>query len=194
MNKLLAAEPDFLILQDQSQIPALGAGHSQYQDCREGVKIFREAMPTKTDLILYMTWGRRNSQGWEGCFSNMQENLRLGYEDYCNHGLTAGSGGLVFVAPVGLAFKEVHDQYCEGGTSDGHCESPGVGKGCADATNGKTDFTDLYKGDGSHPAEAGCYLSHLVFYAVLTGKSPVGLPGPGNCRMKFVEEHFINHT
>ena len=44
-NKLLAAEPDFLILQDQSQTPALGPNHGQYQDCREGVKIFWEAIP-----------------------------------------------------------------------------------------------------------------------------------------------------
>ncbi len=35
---------------------------------------------------------------------------------------------------------------------------------------------DLYIQDGSHPTAAGSYLAALVFYATLTGRSPVGLP------------------
>jgi len=176
LNKLLDNKPDFLILQDQSQIPALGEGSGQYRDCREGTKIFRENMPLETDLILYMTWGRRNN-AWKGCFSNNQEDLRLGYEDYRDYGLQAETGGSVYIAPVGLAFKEVHDQYCVNGTSDTSCEAPGVTAGCAAATTGITDFTRLYSGDGSHPHCGGCYLSALVFYSMLTGRSPVGLSG-----------------
>jgi hypothetical protein len=34
----------------------------------------------------------------------------------------------------------------------------------------------LYDSDGSHPNSTGTYLTACVFYAVLTGKSPVGLP------------------
>ncbi|MEL6717684.1 MAG: DUF4886 domain-containing protein [Bacteroidota bacterium] len=34
----------------------------------------------------------------------------------------------------------------------------------------------LYDPDGSHPSTIGTYLSACVFFAVLTGKSPVGLP------------------
>jgi len=34
----------------------------------------------------------------------------------------------------------------------------------------------LYTYDGSHPSPAGTYLAACVFYAVLTGRSPVGLP------------------
>lgn len=34
----------------------------------------------------------------------------------------------------------------------------------------------LYTGDGKHPAKLGAYLSACVFFAVLTGESPVGLP------------------
>ena len=36
---------------------------------------------------------------------------------------------------------------------------------------------ELYQGDGSHPSPAGSYLGACVFYEVLYGKSPVGLPG-----------------
>ncbi|MHC4972813.1 MAG: SGNH/GDSL hydrolase family protein [Planctomycetota bacterium] len=35
----------------------------------------------------------------------------------------------------------------------------------------------LFAYDGSHPTRAGTYLAACVFYAVLTGRSPVGLPG-----------------
>ena len=176
LNTLLDNKPDFLILQDQSQIPALGDSSTQYRDCRDGVKFFRENIPAETDLILYMTWGRRNSE-WKGCFSNMQEDLKQGYEDYRDYGLQATTGGSVYIAPVGLAFQAVHDQYCANGTSTRECEEPGISAGCAAATTGITDFTSLYSGDGSHPACAGCYLSALVFYAILTGRSPVGLSG-----------------
>jgi len=34
----------------------------------------------------------------------------------------------------------------------------------------------LFAHDGSHPTQAGTYLAACVFYAVLTGRSPVGLP------------------
>jgi hypothetical protein len=35
---------------------------------------------------------------------------------------------------------------------------------------------DLYDPDGSHPSPTGTYLTACVFYGVLTGQSPVGLP------------------
>ena len=35
---------------------------------------------------------------------------------------------------------------------------------------------ELYDPDGSHPSAVGAYLSACVFYRVLTGKSPLGLP------------------
>jgi hypothetical protein len=34
----------------------------------------------------------------------------------------------------------------------------------------------LYNADGLHPTVAGSYLSALVIYSVITGKSPIGLP------------------
>jgi hypothetical protein len=36
---------------------------------------------------------------------------------------------------------------------------------------------ELYLGDGKHPSPAGTYIGACVFYGVLYGKSPVGLPG-----------------
>jgi hypothetical protein len=56
----------------------------------------------------------------------------------------------VEVAPVGRVWALVRD------------ELPGV---------------DLFHPDGSHPSPAGSYLAAVVFYATLTGRSPVGAPG-----------------
>lgn len=54
------------------------------------------------------------------------------------------------VAPVGVAWKYVQAQ------------RPGF---------------ELYESDGHHQNAKGSYLAACVFYATLTGKSPVGLPG-----------------
>lgn len=62
-------------------------------------------------------------------------------------GVAASHG--VPVAPVGLAWDRVRK------------ERPDL---------------DLFVDDGSHPNPAGTYLAACVFYAVLTGRSPVGAP------------------
>lgn len=54
------------------------------------------------------------------------------------------------VVPVGEAWKAVREQ------------KPDIG---------------LFASDGSHPSAAGSYLAACVFFATITGKSPVGLPG-----------------
>lgn len=53
------------------------------------------------------------------------------------------------VAPVGEAWRLWREQYPE---------------------------TPLYSSDGSHPNALGTYMAACVFYAVITGQSPVGLP------------------
>ncbi len=51
-----------------------------------------------------------------------------------------------------------------------------VGDAWALARN-KHPQIELFDADGSHPSQAGAYLSACVFYAVLYHKSPAGLPG-----------------
>jgi hypothetical protein len=41
---------------------------------------------------------------------------------------------------------------------------------------------ELFQSDGSHPSIAGSYLAACVFYATITGKTPVGLPEAGGMR------------
>ncbi len=51
-----------------------------------------------------------------------------------------------------------------------------VGPAWANVLKGRPDV-ELYQSDGSHPSPAGSYIGACVFYAMLYGKSPVGLPG-----------------
>jgi hypothetical protein len=64
-----------------------------------------------------------------------------------HHKIASELGALV--SPVGLAWQQVRLEHPE---------------------------IDLYDPDGSHPGPAGSYLAACVFYAVLLGETPVGLP------------------
>lgn len=82
-----------------------------------------------------------------------------GYKDYASMQFAISTGYLtlakeldVTVAPVGEAWH---------------------------AAQGKSPPLDLWLDDGSHPNPKGTYLAACVFYAVITGRSPVGLSYTG---------------
>ncbi len=58
-----------------------------------------------------------------------------------------------------------------------------VGVAWANALAGDPKLV-LHRGDDSHPTVEGSYLAACVFYATLTGRSPVGLPGRLRTRLK----------
>ena len=89
----------------------------------------------------------------------MQDNLESGYLDFQTN-MTANTNATVWIAPVGLAWKAIHDDIV---AANGVPTAPG------------NMFYDLYTNDGSHPSLSGSYLSACVMYATLTGHSPVGL-------------------
>jgi len=93
-----------------------------------------------------MTWGRRNHEtrtGVNWCYAEMQENLKNGYEDYRDNAMQQTNNERVYIAPVGLAFKAIHDTYCIDGVSTAECtgKNSGVSVGCVPATDGTTKFT-----------------------------------------------------
>ncbi|MEL7531037.1 MAG: hypothetical protein AAFN10_07005 [Bacteroidota bacterium] len=51
---------------------------------------------------------------------------------------------------------------------------------------------DLYDPDGSHPSPTGTYLTACVFYGVLTGDSPIGLPHRLISKDQNEEKLYIN--
>lgn len=154
-----------VVLQDQSQVPGFLSSEPVWIDSRDAmIELHPIVRATGADTLLFLTWGRRvgddtNPQIF-GDFSAMQDRLTAGYLAYAE---APTDSRPVFIAPVGEAFRRVHDQLIADG------EEP---------TQEGSLFWDLYTGDGSHPSELGSYLAGAVFYAAITGRSPVGLTAP----------------
>ena len=154
---------DYVVLQDQSQIPGLYRNTAYWQDSLAGAQALDGfAEDVGAESILMMTWGRRNgdtnNQVLYPDFLTMQERLEDGYIDYRDNLSTPNRD--IWIAPVGLAFKHVYENVQASG---------------ATPENSGNLFYDLYSGDGSHPSLSGSYLASCVLYATITGNSPVGL-------------------
>ena len=110
--------------------------------------------------MLFMTWGYRNgdsSNSFNNNFTTMQARLTEGYTRYAEN--ISNAGNSVWIAPVGLAYKTVHD----GVVADGD-----------DPTVSGNLFYDLYTSDGSHPSLSGSYLAAILFHSSTTGETCVG--------------------
>jgi PKD repeat protein len=93
--------------------------------------------------MYFMTWGRQNGDPqWDSIntFDKMNGRLRNAYVRFADSVQSC-------VAPVGVAWKYVRDNY------------PSI---------------NLYVSDGSHPSMEGTYLAACTFYASLFRKSPIG--------------------
>ena len=157
---------DYVLLQDQSQVPSLPTNDTFWQASMNGaVNISTEVAAEGSETVLFMTWGRRSGESgpqWHQYNINqnytiMQERLADGYTSYAEN--ISAAGNTVWIAPVGLAFKTIHDAVEDSGS---------------DPTQSGNLFYDLYDADGSHPSLQGSYLSACVLYATMTGESPVG--------------------
>ncbi|MFB1005151.1 MAG: hypothetical protein QMC59_01565 [Candidatus Poseidoniaceae archaeon] len=153
---------DYVVLQDQSQVPGFNRTTSSWIASKDGAVHLAQAIDDEgSESVLFMTWGRRNGDPLNPMlysnFTVMQDRLTSGYLDYQSN-MTA-TGATVWVAPVGLAFKHIHDEVMAGGVN---------------ASMSGNLFYDLYGSDGSHPSLAGSYLAACVLHATMTGTSPVG--------------------
>ena len=155
-------EWDYVILHDQSQIPGFYRTSPDWIDSKNAAVNLSEAIEDEnSEAILMMTWGRRNGDMNNpliyGNFTMMQDRLEQGYIDFRDNMTTPSRD--VWIAPVGLAFKHIHDKI----------NLTGV-----DPTLSGSTFFDLYTSDGSHPSLSGSYLAACVLFATMTGDSPVG--------------------
>jgi hypothetical protein len=146
-DKLRERAWDFVVLQEQSQRPAL-----------ETSRVDKEVMPAASELdrlihearaethtVFYETWARRDGDK-ENCpkvpavctHDGQQARLSATYARLAreNHAL---------LAPVGTAWSRVRG-------------------------------LNLYQADGSHPTLLGTYLAACVFFDVLTGQKSDGAP------------------
>jgi uncharacterized membrane protein len=153
---------DYVVLQDQSQIPGFYRSTTSWIDDKDAAILLANSIESESsESVLMMTWGRRNGDPANPTiysnFTMMQDRLEEGYIDFRDNMTVQGRD--VWIAPVGLAFKHIHDGMLSSGSNP--------------LTSGTT-FYGLYSTDGSHPSLSGSYLSACVIYATLTGDSPVG--------------------
>ena len=147
LSKVSAGNRDFLILQEQSQIPSLPNAQVQslfYPAAHDLDSIFLAANPSGR-TIFYMTWGRENGDAsncgaWPPVctYEGMDSLIQLRYRTI------ADSLGSV-LSPVGALWHAIRDQY---------------------------PLIDLYDSDGSHPSLAGSFAAACSFYAVMFEKNP----------------------
>jgi hypothetical protein len=142
------SEPwDYVVLQGQSQEPSFSDSQVDAETLPYAVQLADSVYANRfcSEVLFYMTWGRENGDPQWGpisTFEGMNMRLRNAY-------LRMSDSVQGSVAPVGVAWKYVRDNY------------PTIG---------------LYAGDGSHPSLEGSYLAACTFYASVFRKSPIGAP------------------
>lgn len=135
---------NYVVLQAQSQEPSF-----PYSQVTTATLPFAQQLADSvyannfcSQPLYYMTWGRENGDPqWDSIntFYKMNDRLRAGYMRF----MEASEAS---VAPVGVAWKYVRDNY------------PTI---------------NLYSSDGSHPSIEGSYLAACVFYASIYRETPV---------------------
>lgn len=165
-NLALNEANDYVILQDQSQIPSFPTSSTSWRESKAGAIYLNERIfNSNGNTILFMTWGYKdgdsNNQWRNPDYLTMQLHLRQGYEMYLENITTDSQPA--FIAPVGLAFKYIYNNVADTGV---------------DPSVGSTSFSNLYSSDGSHPSIDGTYLAACVFHSILTGNSTINLDYP----------------
>lgn len=135
---------NFVVLQEQSQVPSLGEQHVE-QFRKAAAALDAKIKTSKATTVLFMTWGRRDGDArnkeLNPTFEKMQARLSASYRD---SGAKLGAR----VAPVGDVFALLKTK------------QPNL-------------FPKLYKNDGSHPAGPGAYVAAYTLYATILGGVPI---------------------
>ena len=163
---------EWVILQDQSQIPSFPQHNSDWQASYNGALTLNDIIiDAQANTLFFLTWGRLHGDAsnpdTNPDFLTMQENLTEGYFAY--QAATSTETRTTWIAPVGFAFADIY--------FDGVADKK-------DPTDPGTLFAQLYNADGSHPSAYGTYLAATVFYATITGKTPIGLALPKQIEKK----------
>lgn len=150
LSKIKAKDWDYVVMQDQSQIPSFSPGQVA-TDSKPYAKILCDSIKANnacTKAMFYMTWGREYGDA-SNCgayppictYDGMQQRLRESY-------LEMTTENEAECAPVGMAWKKVREDF---------------------------PVINLYAGDSSHPSLEGSYLAACVIYTSMFHKSTVGV-------------------
>jgi hypothetical protein len=146
-GKIAAGGWDYVVLQEQSQLPSFPNSQVQSQVFPYATQLdsmIRQYSPC-AETVFYMTWGRENGDAsncanWPPVctYAGMDSLLRLRY-------MMMGTDNQAIVSPVGAVWRYIRNNYPE---------------------------IDLYEADESHPSPAGTYAAACSFYSVMFRKDP----------------------
>lgn len=147
MNKIRQGNWDFVVLQEQSQLPAFPIGQVQSQvfPYAKSLNDTIIAYNPCAETVFYMTWGRKNGDASNCSFfpnlctyEGMDDLLRERYE-------TMANDNDAIISPVGPLWRYLRQNHA------------GI---------------ELYNADESHPSAEGTYAAACAFYSVLFRKDP----------------------
>lgn len=150
LNKLGAGHLDYVVLQEQSQRPALGDDEvSKFFRYGKILDSLAKVSNPCAETMFYMTWGRKNGDD-EYCgvfpalctYEGMDSLLNRQYRNIADslHAV---------LSPVGATWNAVRNFF---------------------------PVIELFHPDGSHPSEAGSYAAAVTFYCAIFRRNPLGIP------------------
>jgi hypothetical protein len=174
MNKISADTWDYVVLQDQSQLPSFPWWQVE-QDVLPYAAQLCDSIRAANECaipLFFNTWGRRDGDSqWDSIntFDKMNQRLINAY----GHMADVNTGKR---APVAVGFNHVDDD-----------------------TAPVVTHTDLYAGDGSHPSEQGSYLTACIFYEMIFETTCIGnthistgVSGAEATYLQNVAHHVVN--
>ncbi|MEC8025341.1 MAG: DUF4886 domain-containing protein [Myxococcota bacterium] len=152
-GKLTQQAWDFVILQDQSQVPGFPEGQQDKQASLNGsVYLADLADKAGAQVALLVTWGRLNGDATNPLlypdFETMNTLINTGYTSYASAAATPERR--IALIPAGATFQAIKEV------------SPNT-------------FAALYTEDGSHPSQLGTYATGCIAASALTGRLPTEL-------------------
>lgn len=148
LNKINSGNWDFVVLQEQSQLPSFPDSQVMAETlpyARFLDSLINHVNPC-TETVFYRTWGRKNGDAsncptWPPVctYNGMDSLLHLRY-------MQMASENNALISPVGVVWKYIKTMHPE---------------------------IELYAADGSHPSIAGSYAAACSFYSVLLRKNPI---------------------
>lgn len=171
INKIKKGIWDYVVLQEQSQLPAskfikVETDVLPYAHCLDST-IHKYNPNCKT--VFYMTWGRKNGDSFTTPFQTYQEmdsliSIRYMLMAKINHAI---------LSPAGVVWNYIRKYYPE---------------------------IELYSNDGSHPSEAGTYATACCFNTIFFKKDPTSIKFNSNLNnsealkiRQAVKEVVFNH-
>ncbi len=150
ISKIMSGNWDYVVLQEQSQLPAFPDNQVQssvFPYAKKLDSMIRQYNPC-AETVFFMTWGYKNGDA-NNCasfppictYSGMDSLLRLRYT-------MMADSNQALLSPVGAVRRHIRNQY------------PSI---------------ELYDNDGSHPSVAGTYAAACTFYGILFKKSPLNI-------------------